>query len=561
MSLLVDYLDKTQKTGENGHVEHDWSENIQEQIIQFDFQMTRTNESGLKSLEQRLRSLLTKLKNEPDTTYRVILFKMIGCTRDIVAGKGECDLTYMMIRVWYDFYPQLAFVAIDSLLRRDDNTHQFGSWKDAKYFCEYCRRQGDATDHQLIQHVVKTVNAQLEKDFNCYMFSSEQNNLSLLAKWIPREKSNKFGWLYELLATDFFPEYMITATTAGPRSRAIIKCKTEYRHIISKINKAIDTLQIKQCGQKWSEIDFNKVTSVSMTKQTKAFLNIKSKDETRYPDNEDRVQCAVNFNEHVSSSDKEIKGKRVGIVDFVKRAIDTPSTGVLADVLNSQWRDNSSMNESLGNMIAMVDVSGSMEGDPMHAAIGLGIRIAEKSRLGKRVLTFSQDPEWVNLSKIDNFVDMVKCVQAAPWGMNTNFYRALNIILDAIVELKMPADDVKDMTLVILSDMQMDEADKCNKHTLYENITREYAAAGVRVHRVPYTPPRILFWNLRSTNGFPVDTTQSNTAMMSGYSPIMLNQFIETGGQITPWDNFMKGLNNERYGILEKAATEFFYTL
>jgi hypothetical protein len=555
MSLLVDYLDKNHRTGENGHIEHDWSENIQEQIIQFDFQMTRTGKTGQ---EQRLRSILTSLASEAGITYRVILFKMIGYTRDIVAGKGECDLTYMMIRVWYDFYPRLAFVAIDSLLRRDDNTHQFGSWKDAKYFCEYCRKHCDSTDHELIKHVVKTVNVQLEKDFNCYMFSSEQNNLSLLAKWIPREKSNKFGWLYELLASDFFPEYMETATTSVSRSRAIIKCKTEYRRIISKINKALDTLQIKQCDQQWSKIDFNKVTSVSMIKQTKAFLNVDKKSEPRYPDNEDRVQCAENFNEYIFSSDKEIKGKRVGIVDFVKRAIEIPSTGVLADVLNSQWRDNSSMNESLGNMIAMVDVSGSMDGDPMHAAIGLGIRIAEKSRLGKLVITFSQDPAWVNFSKIDNFVDMVKCVQAAPWGMNTNFYRALNLILDAIVELKMSANDVKDMTLVILSDMQMDEADACNKHTLYENITREYAAAGVRVHRVPYTPPRILFWNLRSTNGFPVQSNQPNTAMMSGYSPIMLNQFIETDEQINPWDIFIKGLNNERYSILEKAATEFF---
>ena len=390
------------------------------------------------------------------------------------------------------------------------------------------------------------------------MFSVELNNLSLLAKWIPREKSNKFGWLYELLATDFFPEYMETATTAAARSRAIVKCKTEYRHIISKINKALDTLQIKQCGQQWTDIDFNKVTSVSMAKQTKAFLNVKSKDETRYPDNEDRVQCAENFNEYISSSDKEIKGKRVGIVDFVKRAMETPSTGVLADVLNSQWRDNSSMTDSLGNMIAMVDVSGSMDGDPMHAAIGLGIRIAEKSKLGKRVLTFSQDPVWVNLSKIDHFVDMVKCVQAAPWGMNTDFYKALNIILTAIVDLKMSASDVKDMTLVILSDMQMDEADKCNKNTLYENIERKYAEAGIKVNGIPYTPPRILFWNLRSTNGFPVDTTQSNTAMMSGYSPALLNNFIKTSGKMNPWDTFLEGLKNERYDILEKAAVEFF---
>ena len=55
-------------------------------------------------------------------------------------------------------------------------------------------------------------------------------------------------------------------------------------------------------------------------------------------------------------------------------------------------------------MIAMVDVSGSMDGDPLHAAIALGIRVAEKSILGKRVLTFSALPTWVNLDGYDSFV-------------------------------------------------------------------------------------------------------------------------------------------------------------
>jgi hypothetical protein len=38
-----------------------------------------------------------------------------------------------------------------------------------------------------------------------------------------------------------------------------------------------------------------------------------------------------------------------------------------------------------------------MEGDPMNVAIALGIRIAEKSIIGKRVLTFSSKPTWINL--------------------------------------------------------------------------------------------------------------------------------------------------------------------
>ena len=50
----------------------------------------------------------------------------------------------------------------------------------------------------------------------------------------------------------------------------------------------------------------------------------------------------------------------------------------------------------------MVDTSGSMEDEncvPLYTAIGLGCCIAEKSKLGKRVLTFSNNPSWINLEK------------------------------------------------------------------------------------------------------------------------------------------------------------------
>jgi hypothetical protein len=44
--------------------------------------------------------------------------------------------------------------------------------------------------------------------------------------------------------------------------------------MLSRLNKQIDTTQIKQCGQNWSAIDFNTVTSITIAKQKKAFLNI-----------------------------------------------------------------------------------------------------------------------------------------------------------------------------------------------------------------------------------------------------------------------------------------------
>jgi hypothetical protein len=258
-----------------------------------------------------------------------------------------------------------------------------------------------------------------------------------------------------------------------------------------------------------------------------------------------------------------MKGKRVGMADFTKQAIDLINSNgsqVEKDLLNSQWRDNSSQTGALGKMIAMVDVSGSMDGDPMNVAIALGIRIADKSALGHRVMTFSSTPTWVNLEPYSDFVSQVEVVKRAPWGMNTNFHAALDMILDAIIQNKMDPEDVQDLTLVVLSDMQMDSGDKCNKQVLYDTMKAKYEAAGIRVNGTPYKPPHILFWNLRSTSGFPTLANQPNASMMSGFSPTLLNLFCEQGlnalESCTPWSLLLKSLENERYRIMRDRLHE-----
>jgi hypothetical protein len=477
---------------------------------------------------------------------------MIGQTRDIIDGKGEYKLTYMMIFAWYQFYPELAVFALRCLVKHGDtNEHPYGSWKDMKYFCDFCVDQGVEISHPLIQSAIKLTNDQLRADCAAV-------NVSLAAKWVPREGSS-FGWLYQSLATDYFSGYVATAKNDDSLEKAILKAKTEYRKILSSLNRKIETLQIKQCGGNWSGIQFDRVTSISLSKQKKAFLNIKRDGSVRCPNNSDRVACAENFAAHIQESidgGKEIKGQRISMADFTKQALALRTTGnqVEIDMLNSQWRDSCSLTTDLGKMIAMVDVSGSMSGDPLCAAVALGIRIAETSIIGKRVMTFSATPTWVNLEGHDDFFSQVETISKADWGMNTNFHAALDTILNAIIQSQMPPEDVQDMVLVVLSDMQMDSGDKCDKQVLYDTMKAKYEAAGIRVHGKPYKPPHILFWNLRSTEGFPSLSTQPNCSMMSGFNPSLLNIFCEQGmtalQACTPWSMLEKSLENKRYNIM-----------
>jgi hypothetical protein len=206
----------------------------------------------------------------------------------------------------------------------------------------------------------------------------------------------------------------------------------------------------------------------------------------------------------------------------------------------------------------MVDVSGSMDSDngyPKNTAIGLGIRIAENSKLGNRVMTFSSRPTWVNLENTPSFTERVDKVRTADWGYNTDFYAALSLVLKAASTAKLSADDVAKLTLVVLSDMQIDNA---GDHTdaLFARIKKEFEETGLRVCGAPYPVPKLVFWNLRTTNGFPSTSTDKNSIMISGGSDAVLNDICEKGfeaiNEINPWNMFVEIMNKERYKSLEQ---------
>ena len=73
----------------------------------------------------------------------------------------------------------------------------------------------------------------------------------------------------------------------------------------------------------------------------------------------------------------------------------------------------------------------------------------------------------------------------------------------------------------------------------------------MRVWNKPFSPPHILFWNLRQTSGFPVLTEQKNVTMISGFSPALLNQFCNKGidalKNVNPWTQLVDSLDNIRF--------------
>ena len=579
MSHIVAALDSHTPTnvGEKGHLQYTWSNNLKERLLQFSFQLTRTDKNYCRNeLSKKFRELLSdiKINDKYENNYVLsLIVKMIAHTRDIVSGKGEYELAYMMIYELHTFYPELAEIIFVEITNSTHNKQPLGSWKDFKYLANYFKTYG-GEEHVFIKFMINETLKQLRIDLSQFISKkwSDQHSpsISLLAKWIPREKSKSFGWLFKRLAEQFNNKYVISASQMS-LERAKKKCYTRFRKTVNDLNKYLGTTQIYQCSGNWSDININKVTSITLNRQNNALRNVDKKGKQR-SSKEDRVQCANNFKEYLNNVAKgktTLKGKCVSMVDFVKSAIQLNSNSH-NDIdgkrtLNYQWKDNSQQTGELEKMIAMVDTSGSMTCDnsiPLFSAIGLGCRIAEKSSIGKRVLTFSSNPSWVNLESCNTFTDMVDKISKCEWGFSTNFTSALKLILDAIVENKLHPDDVKGMTLVILSDMQIDENGNENiDSSMLDLIKRMYSEAGMSIFNKPYEPPSVVFWNLRSTSGFPCLSSHKGCSMMSGISPKLLNIFCEKGPSVlesyTPWCMFIESLQNDRYKMIGDYCDKF----
>ncbi len=592
---LVSALDNTVQHlsylgfGENQHPEYKCSSSIPEKIVQFSFQLTENGGQNIYKLSQLKLQYITLIQNiyydkdlsiSDKNNYFNLCYKLIAQTRDIISGKGLYTISYMMISIWADLTKYLFNYNSSLIMKREEQQlkkfgeilackalenfidtsigHPLGCWKDMKYFMNYLRLSNlKVEEHPVFLHIIKIINQQLKNDETAVQ-------PSLLAKWIPREKSNKFGWITRFLAFDYYNQYLVNIKNDNiyTLKKAQSKCLTHYRLLISHINKKLQTVQINQCALDWKSINFDKnVTSITLRKQSIAFQNKKKGGDLRYH-SDDREICAKNYSKYImecNNGEKIIKSKNVAIYDLVKAAdeLNLPWSHDPENIerisVNNQWNAQSKSNSFLQNMIAMVDTSGSMESDncrPLYTAIGLGLKVAENSIYGKRVLTFDAKPQWINLDNCKDFVDSVKTIRKASWGMNTNFYAALDLILETAIKNSISPDIMKNTNLVIFSDMQIDGEN--NNKCLFDEIELKYQEAGIRsVYKKPYSLPHIIFWNLKTTNGFPQLSSNLNTSMLSGSNSNLFDLFQDKGPSflqdITPWTLLQDSLENKRY--------------
>ena len=199
-------------------------------------------------------------------------------------------------------------------------------------------------------------------------------------------------------------------------------------------------------------------------------------------------------------------------------------------------------------------------------AIALSILVSELASpaFADRILTFSKSPTWINFSAGLSLAEKVKATEEAPWGCNTDFEKAMDLILNVAVSAKLLPSDIPD--LIVFSDMQFDEASQADGtewETAHERIVRKFAEVGVEVCGTPWKPPHITFWNLRGdTIGFPAQQETQGVTMLSGFSPSLL-QLLLSGEDVDDNETISEIINEDGDVVLvkEKATKTPYQTV
>ena len=380
----------------------------------------------------------TKVKPE---FYFDVLYKLILFTRDITHGLGEQTLTYLMIFIWYKYFPVHACAILHYLPQYNPSVSShgsIGSWKDIIHFCEFVKHfVGE--NCPVIETCIGMLNHQLHED----MTSMEKNNgpqsCSFVAKWIPREKS-AHTWIFNRCVVQwvrtFRPEYFSSVKQNIQFEKALKKGKMEYRKLISTLCTYIgQNIQYLQCTQQWSKITTENISVRTKDLQHNALLNVQHNGEIRnkHKQNKDRNLCrekSILYYKSLQQNRKETQQtqttykhdsfhvkKHLGVFlgSLVKNIMDMDGYSQrnikelcqdtrMVSLLRT-WKYT--MNHSYGfeHILPVLDLS--LFGTAgWWDAMAMAIMISIKSSIQYRIMGYEILPVWIDLQHCTGFIDL-----------------------------------------------------------------------------------------------------------------------------------------------------------
>ena len=457
----------------------------------------------------------------------VLAVKWLFYLRDVREGLGERDSFIKLFKTLWLADPVSAGKVVKLI-------PEYGRWKDV---IDILAEVPD--DNNLTETIYLLIENQLRED--CVNLT-EDKSVSLLAKWLP-------------------------SINASGKSRKIAKriCNKlgltfeSYRKVLSSLRKYLDVTEVKTCGSKWNEIDYNKVSSNANARYLKSFMKHDSERRQKYldalssPVASGAVMHASNLYPHeVYAKYSEAYRRHYG----VKVNEDQGVEALWANLKNI---------DTVGNTMVVVDGSDSMvtniRGSKIMAidvARSLGVFFSERciGEFKDKVIEFSARPRYIDLTDCKSLADKYNTLNRYDDCSNTNLEKVFDLLLKTAIDCNLPQSELPQRILIV-SDMEFDDATMIygdhnfimtQYQTLFESIKKKWSYYG-------YTMPNIVFWNVNSrTNTIPVTANECGVTLVSGYS--VNNVKMVLSGDVNPWTALKSVLESDRYNAIDTALAE-----
>ena len=363
-------------------------------------------------------------------------------------------------------------------------------------------------------------------------------NTGLIFKWLKSENASSVE----------------TKKLAKKTREAFNMTTREYRKLLSYGRKKTKVLERLMSANEWDKIDFSKIPSKAGLVYHNAFAR--------------RDILAKKYEAFAKSKDTKVNAEALYPHDIAHKAFDYKMQCASIDnterlMLQKYWDNLKDFyNGREENGIAVVDVSGSMSGTPMEAAVSMGAYIADKAHgpFANHFITFSSHPELVEFEGVDIVDKFNRCVRA-DWSMNTNLQAVFDMLLATAKSKHVKAKDMP-TRLYIFSDMEFDECVFFNTpsssksrgmwgnycktvnsieevNSDLEKIKKQWSAAG-------YQMPQVIFWNLNARENH-IPAIGDGFSYVSGFSPSMIDCILSGKDG---YDLMLEKLLSQRYAAI-----------
>jgi len=318
----------------------------------------------------------------------------------------------------------------------------------------------------------------------------------------------------------------------------------EYRKMLTEGRKACNLVETLMSQNQWDQIAFDKLPSRAGLLYKNAFMR-REETKARYAEFMGNKKTKVNAS---VLNPVEIAHQIYNYRGYKPSAIEREAWQKYWDNLKDYYGGR----EEPG--IAIVDVSGSMWGQPLEAAVSMGAYIAEhgKGPFKNHFITFTDYPELVEFSGRDLY-DKFMRARGAEWGGSTNIEAVFDMLLKTALQHRTRPEDMP-KTLYIFSDMEFNSCitsgtpsrDRWayNGRTLNQSqIDTVIEAQARKWHQYGYDIPRVIFWNLDARHQ-NIPAIGPGFSYVSGFSMNMVECVLSGKDGV---DLMLEKLNSPRY--------------